>query len=209
MTKDVAKKILALSVANLQNRRGEIYAEDLEREVINNACLYILQNNINDIFQITSCFTEAALELFPTFYGPRELVAANMGIRQNIQWDGMWNFLSDYFEANHGVSIDNTESETILFYSTKHNRYENYQLVSSSEVERTINLKLKENELLVTIAPTLSAKEATLVSENNGVKSYLGNDPDYRFSITFDDFDEVVEFCLEMPNRNLRIEYYE
>src|SRR5690606_41043408 len=60
-----------------------------------------------------------------------------------------------YFQKNHGIQIDEVETEPAIFYSTKHKRYENNSFVSESEVERTINLNFVDNkeELVVGIAP--------------------------------------------------------
>ncbi|MDY3521946.1 hypothetical protein PG614_09925 [Riemerella anatipestifer] len=231
MDKHKAKQHLIQSITNLQQRRGNITVADLETEVINNTCLFVLKNqkekmrqgktieemflgalnSIQDFIPITSAFTEAAMELFPGQYTERHAMMATMGVQQNIAWEGMWDFLRDYFQKNHGIRIDDTETEASIFYSTKHKRYENGSLVSESEVERTINLNFIDNnqELVVSIEPSLSPKKSHLISNDGNTLKYKGYDPDYLFTVSFDDFEEVEQFILEMPNRNLKIVYFE
>ena len=43
MNKEEAKKILTNSISNLHTYRGTLTNEDIDAEVINNACLYILK----------------------------------------------------------------------------------------------------------------------------------------------------------------------
>lgn len=230
MDKSDAKRILSSSISNLHSRRGQLTNADLETEVINNACLVFLKNQKNatkdansiedmfkgildstlDIMPTAKAFTDAACELFPDYYSEKEAVSALMGIQQNVAWEGMWDFLRDYFEANHGRKIDNIETNATIFYSNKHQRFENGIMASESEVERTININfIEENEVVVGIAPSLSPKKAYLTSKNGNTKQFKGYDPDYLFTIAFDEFEEVDKFILEMPNRNLRIEYFE
>lgn len=231
MTKNTAKQILAQSISNLKQRRGNIATGDLEAEVINNACLSILRNQkdkmrqgktieemflgalsaTQDFVPIAQAFTEAAMELFPQHYSEREAIVAIMGIQQNVAWDGMWDFLREYFQKNHGIQIDGVETMPSIFYSTKHNRYENGNSVSETEVERTINLSFigEKQELIVSIDPSLSPKKSHQVSNNGSEYKFKGYDPDYLFTVRFDDFDEVDQFVLEMPNRNLKIIYFE
>ena len=230
MDKAKAKRILASSISNLHARRGQLTNSDLEAEIINNACLYYLKqqkdstaaaksieemfmgvlNTTQNLLPVSKAFTDAACELFPDYYTAKEAIIAMNGIQQNVAWEGMWDFLRDYFESNHGYKIDNVESNTTIFYSNRHQRFENEIMVSESEVERTININfIEENEVVVGIAPSLSPKKAYLTSENGNTKQFKGYDPDYLFTIAFDEFEEVDKFILEMPNRNLRIEYFE
>jgi hypothetical protein len=231
MNKNQAKQHLIQSISNLQQRRGNLTVADLEAEVINNTCLFVLKNqkekmrqgktieemflgalnSTQDFIPITSAFTEAAMELFPGQYTEQHAMMATMGVQQNVAWEGMWDFLRDYFQKNHGIQIDDTETESAIFYSTKHKRYENGVLVSESEVERTINLNFIDDnqELIVSIEPSLSPKKSHLISNNENILKYKGYDPDYLFTIKLDDFDEVEQFTLEMPNRSLKIVYFE
>ena len=231
MNKETAKQILTNSISNLQKRRGNITVSDLETEVINNACLYILKKQkdktsqgktIEEMFlgalestknfiPISKDFTEAAMELFPDNYTEKNAIMATMGIQQNIAWEGMWDFLRDYFQKNHGKRIDNTEVSQSVFNSTKHQRFENENLVSESEVERIINVSYIDNkeEVIVEIAPSLSPKKARIISKTANKLVYKGFDPDYLFTIELDSFDEIENFTLEMPNRKLKIQYFD
>ena len=211
MNKESAKQVLAQSITNLQNRRGQITMADIEAEVINNACLNILKNkDTQNAIIYAQLFTESAQELIPQ-YSEKESMSALMGIQQNVLWDGMWDFLRDYFQKNHGIQIDDVETEPAIFYSNKHKRYENNSLVSESEVERTINLNFIDNKevLVIGIAPSLSPKKSYKLERNGNSVKYKGDDPDYLFTVTYDDFGEVEQFTLEMPNRGLKIVYFE
>ena len=211
MNSQTAKQILAQSITNLQTRRGQITIEDVEAEVINNACLFILKNNeIHKATEYALIFTTAASELISQ-YTQTEAVSALMGIPQNVEWEGMWDFLRDYFQKNHGIQIDNIETTPIIFYSTKHKRFEKGNLITESEVIRTININFIDDkkEIVVSIEPSLSPKKGYAVSKNQSQIQFKGFDPDYFFTVIFDDFDEVETFILEMPNRNLKIIYVE
>lgn len=206
-----AKGILSQSITNLQSRRGQITIADVEAEVINNACLSILKNkDIANSMSYANLFTKAASELIPQ-YSERESTSAMIGIPQNVQWEGMWDFLRNYFQKNHGIQIDNVETTPSIFYSTKHKRYENGVLSSESEVERTINISFinEKKEIVVSIEPALSPKKGYIISKNQNQMQFKGFDPDYLFTVTFDTFDEVETFVLEMPNRGLKIVYFE
>jgi len=212
MTQEQAAKNLSTSLYNLQQRKGQITVDQVAAEVINLACLEILKNNRHfDAQDITLKYVNAAKRLVPE-YGELEAMNALMGVPMNVQWDGMWEFLRNYFMSNHGFDIDgDNTAETKIFYSTQHKRYEFDQLVNHSEADRTIDLLLTENRevLLVNIQPTLHAKKGYLTSRLSGKLVYTGSDPDYRFTVVLDDIDEVSKFILEMPNRSLRLEYFE
>jgi hypothetical protein len=230
MDKSEAKIVLSRSVSNLHSRRGSLTIEDIEAEVINNACLTFLKkrreisksarnieeiitgliNSTLDAMPIAKAYIDAAYELFPAYYSDREAASAIIGIQNNIEWEGMWDFLRDYFESNHGIKIDDIETNTTIFYSNRHERFENEILMSKVDVARAINVNFIENEeIVIAIAPTLTPKKAYLVSDRNSIKTYKGFDPDYLFTVEFDEFDEIQKFILSMPNRNLRIEYFE
>lgn len=168
-------------------------------------------NATQDFIPISKAFTDGAMELFPQHYTEREAIVATMGIQQNIAWEGMWDYLRDWFQKNHGIQIDSVETTPLIFYSTRHKRYENGNLVSESEIERTINLNFVNNkeEIVVSVEPTLSPKKGYVVSKSNTQFQYKGYDPDYLFTVNLDSFEEVETFILEMPNRNLKIVYFE
>jgi len=117
--------------------------------------------------------------------------------------------LRDYFQKKHGIAIDSIKAEPLIFYSTRHTRFENNEIVSEDDVERNININFfnKKEKIIVSIEPTLSAKTAFVSGKNDKIWTYVGEDPDYKFIIHLDKFEEVDKFVLELPNRNLKIIY--
>lgn len=184
----------------------------VEAEVINLSCLEILKTRqAYKAIEITQYFINSAKALVPEYNDARAAIA-QFGVMQNIGWDGMWEFLKNYFMSNHGYSIDgDVSTESKIFYSTRHERYEFNNRVADTPADRTIDLLFTEERkiILVNVQPTLSAKKGNLIERSNGKLIYLGSDPDYRFTVLFDEIDEINKFILEMPNRNLRIEYFE
>jgi hypothetical protein len=215
MNIDMAKQILAKSIINLEQRRGKgtIIVSDVEAEVINNACLYILKRQKEgksfDSMFIAQTFTNAACSIIPQYQEQHAMIAL-MGIQQNVAWEGMWNYLRDYFRKNHGIQIDSITVAPKVFYSTSHERYENGILVNDGPADRTINLSFANanKELMVSIEPTLSPKSSVLFKQEEKKFIYIGTDPDYKFMVLFDAFDEIEKFILELPNRKIRIEYF-
>jgi hypothetical protein len=217
-----------------QRNDGNLSLDEVEAEVINQACKYIIENykdqlhSVHDIYMINSvinrndrflpiaeAFTQAAHMIFPDNYGQEETIAAINGIRQNIAWSGMWAFLVDYFQKKHGINIDDTIKAPVTFYSTRHIRYENgVEIYDSAKVEtrpvkRNINFNFlnNKNKVIVSIEPTLSPKSANLIERAGNKYKYRGDDQDYAFEIHMNRFDMVEKFIFEMPNRNLRIIY--
>lgn len=212
MNQEEAFKILSSSLFDLQERKGRLTLAQIEGEVINLSCLEILKNRQTyKASEITQYFINSAKALVPEYNDARAAIA-QFGVMQNIRWDGMWEFLKNYFMSNHGYSIDgDVSTESKIFYSTRHERYEFNNLVANTPADRTIDLLFTEERkiILVNIQPTLSAKKGKLIEHVNGKLLYIGSDPDYRFTVLFDEIGEINKFILEMPNRNLRIEYFE
>jgi len=126
MNKTIAKQILNQSIINLRLRNENIKLSDIEADVINLACLSIFkkQKEINfpsDLFPFDfleaaiAAFTEAAMEIIPNGYTFSHAANANMGIQQNIYWEGMWEFLENYFENKHGIQIKDVEINSTMF----------------------------------------------------------------------------------------------
>lgn len=215
MTNEQALKTLADSLHNLQERKGPLNMEQLEAEVINHSCLEVLRTKrLWSAHDVTQSFVTAAKRLVPQ-YGAAQEMNALMGVPMNVQWPGMWEFLRNYFLANHGYDIDGGEgtfdAESKIFYSSRHKRFEFDQLVNDSEAERTIDILFTENRkvILVNVQPTLHSKKGDLTAKQGNRLVYTGADPDYRFTVVMDEIDEIEKFILEMPGRNLRLEYLE
>lgn len=209
-----AKSILSSSVKNIHSRFGKVTIENIEAEVINQSCLEILKhrrsNTASNEMAIVNSFAAAASELFKE-YDKGRAAFAGMGVMANVSWEGMWDHLRNYFQKTHGTSIDNVEVENLTFYSSKHSRYEQDKFISESEVGRIINLTFSEKRksIMVSIEPSLSPKPGNIIKQENRKSIYAGTDPDYCFTVEFDDFEEVSGFSMELVNRRVKVVYFE
>jgi len=222
------KEMLRNSLENLTSRQGGLTLQDFETEIIYQASKFLIKNfkddlkTVHDInlinavlsenkkFQpIVKIFVESGAEMLPEQYTDEHKKAAYHAIYTNISWGGMWDHLRDYFQKKHGIAIDSIKAEPLIFYSTRHTRFENNEIVSEDDVERNININFfnKKEKIIVSIEPTLSAKTAFVSGKNDKIWTYVGEDPDYKFIIHLDKFEEVDKFVLELPNRNLKIIY--
>ncbi len=230
MDKNQVKQQLTRSINRLREKKGTISLSDIEAEVINNACLYYLENinknnkkntglldylfgkkhKTQDANSVANMFTEAAMELFPNQYSKEQQLIANFGIINNVEWSGMWDFLRDYFQNNHGVAIDNLNNNSQVFHSSSHSRYESNKLVSKHEISRTITIRKSDNkeEWLISIHPSLTTKKSRLIDSNDDYKSFICPDMDYKFKATYGRDKDIVQFELHMTDRNVRIVYY-
>ena len=106
----IYRKLVA-SMANFHHIHGSLPDEALKAEVINNACLDILllrKQGCHDKTQeafIIKTYIEVAREIAPVFDDTYASIA-NLGIRQNVEWGGMWDFLKAYFRDKHNRYID-------------------------------------------------------------------------------------------------------
>ncbi|MBS1563340.1 MAG: hypothetical protein JST39_03075 [Bacteroidetes bacterium] len=111
MDEMVIYRKLVSSLASFHQLYGALPDEALKSEVINNACLDILllrrggkEDKAQENF-IISTYIEVAREIAPAF-DDRYAAIANVGIRQHVEWSGMWEFLRTYFREVHQRSID-------------------------------------------------------------------------------------------------------
>lgn len=195
-------------------RNGEnLTKQDIEPVVMNLAYLEVMQaknsGQFIDSSKVLADYANAANELIPQLNFQPEMVGP--GYHATIAWDGLWEFLQDYFSSKLGWSIDDEEIVSERFNSSSHTREESGEFVSRSDVKRTVEFMFKEDKktLVVRISETLSDKKAVLESENGNRKIYRGTDPDYRFTIVYDPFGSVEEFVLDLLPRRLRITYHE
>ncbi|WP_027137217.1 hypothetical protein [Gaetbulibacter saemankumensis] len=186
--------------------------EEIAPLVLNLAYLEVLNQRkkgilVND-FNILKEYADAAEEIFPDM---SNLTATWPGFQATLAWDGLWDFLREYFQNKLGQSIDNVDVISETYNSSFHKRYENNAFTSESAVERIIKIIFSEDkkECLLSISPTLSEKKAYLKTTENNRYTYIGSDPDYKFVITFDFLDNVEHVTLILTHRNVRIEYFE
>ena len=110
MDEMVIYRKLVASLANFHQIHGDLPDEALKSEVINNACLDILllrkqgQRDRAQENHIIKTYIEVAREIAPVF-DDRYAAIANVGIRQHVEWSGMWDFLRNYFRDTHHRSI--------------------------------------------------------------------------------------------------------
>lgn len=230
MQPNYALAILQDGFQNLIGRKGSITIDDLEGEVNFQCCRYILENygdkvvsvpdinRINDVIganknlftSIISDFLRAAYQIFPNHWQVgKDGIFIHM-IAANLSWSGMWDHLVTYFLKEHGEDIDDNKKESLIFYSQKHHRFEFNKFVSEAVVERNVNITFfNDGEyIMVSIEPSLSSKKAKLSSNQGQKLIYIGEDPDYRFTIELDAYDEVEKFTLELLDRSVKIEYF-
>jgi hypothetical protein len=196
-------------------RNGEnLTKQDIEPVVMNLAYLEVLQAKKSgrhvDEFNVLADYSSIANELFPqlNFHQPEAVL---FGYQATIQWDGLWEFLQEFFASKLGWSIDIEEVVSERFDSASHTREQYGQFVSKSDIKRKVELLFKDEKrtVVVRISESLSEKKAFLESVNGNRKVYRGTDPDYRFTIVYDDFGTIEEFVLELMPSSLRITYHE
>ena len=231
MNIDKARQILTQSITNLEKRKGGITQGDLEAEVINNACLAIIKNqnekmgrgnSIREILLgainssqenqvIASSFIGAARELLPEYFSEAEAESAMISIEQNLSWDGMWDFLTDYFRENHGMIIEDDESIPVIFFSERQETFEDGILLMTTEKEKTIfiNFSKDHHQVTVKIDPDLPLQEGILTAREGRVLKYKNKEKHYFFTIHYDEFNEVKSFVFEDFENHTEIFYYE
>ena len=198
--------------------RPKLTVDEFQPLVLNIAYLEIAKAKKNhlpyDTKKIFIEYTQAALEIIPEYEkevnDPR-YSAMFFGFNATAEWDGLWNFLREYFESKLGESIDNETRKKLRFDSSMHNRYENGQLTSSSEVVRKVVIDLSQDmkNAQFSISETLSNKEANLISVKGEEYIYVGTDPDFMFEFILDSYGNIEIFSLTRTDRNLRIDYLE
>ncbi len=231
MEKEKARKILTLSITNLEKRNEGVTQGDIHAEIINNACLAIIRNqnekigkgssfrdmlmgainSTQDHKSIANAFIEAARELLPEYFDEDDEMIVIRGIEQNLEWGGIWKFLIGYFRENHGINIDKGETTPVLFFSTREEKYEDGILISDTEVNKTVSLNFSENfeELLVSIEKELPPQNAVLIAREENVLQYRNDNLNYTFTVTYDDYEEVETFRFEKDTEHTETIYFE
>jgi hypothetical protein len=198
--------------------KTKLIADEFQPLVLNIAYLEIALAKKNhlpyDTRKLFNEYTQAALEVIPEYQkevnDPRYF-SMYLGFAATAEWDGLWNFLREYFDSTLGIQIDIETRKTLRYDSSIHNRYENGALVTSSEANRkvTINLSDDMNNAQFSISETLSNKEAYLISTEDNKYIYEGTDPDFNFIFVLDSYSNIESFSLIRTDRNLRIDYLE
>lgn len=208
------REIFIESLNKLIQRNGEnLPNADIEPLVMNLAYLDVLKARksgtlVHD-YEVLKEYAHTANELIPQLrFNPEALL---FGYQATLQWDGLWEFLQNYFISKLAWNIDENDLTVERFDSSSHTREEFGQFVSKSDVNRKVELMFKDDKrtLNVRISESLSDKKAILVSSKENRKVYIGTDPDYKFTIVYDAFGTIEEFILELLPRNLRITYHE
>jgi hypothetical protein len=159
-------------------------------------------------------YTRAAIAAIPEYAkevdDPR-YSGMYVGFAATAEWDGLWNFLYEYFDNKLGIKIDDDVRKTYRFDSTFHNRYEYGEFITSSEASRKVEVVLSPDmtNAQFSISQTLSNKEGRLISAKDNKYRYLGTDPDFLFEFTLDQFENIESFSLTRTDKNLRIDYLE
>ena len=198
--------------------RPKLNADEFQPLVLNIAYLEIAKAKKNHLLYDTRKlfieYTKAALEVIPEYENevndPR-YSAMYLGFSATAEWDGLWNFLREYFESKLGIRIDDEQRNTLRFDSSKHNRYENGKLVTSSVADRKVVISLSQDmkNAQFSISESLSNKEANLISINENKYIYIGTDPDFMFEFVLDSHGNIEIFSLTRTDRNLKIDYLE
>jgi hypothetical protein len=208
--RDIFKRALTAFI----DRNGDnLTSSEIEPIAMNLAYLEVSQakksgKSINAINVLIE-YVQIANETFPLLNFHSESVL--FGYQATLHWDGLWEFLQNYFSSKLGWSIDVEDLITERFDSSCHTREEYGQFITKSNTKRKVELMFKEdyNIVIVRISESLSDKKAMLESANGRSKIYRGTDPDYRFTVVYDNFGTIEEFILELIPRSLKIIYHE
>ena len=216
---DLVKIITELySVYAKRLGKNKLSTVEFQPLILNLAYLEIALAKKSGIFydtkNIFSKYTYAAIDAIPEYANevndPKYSIMY-IGFQATAEWDGLWNFLRDYFESKVGIKIDNEERKIYRFDSSVHNRYENDNLVMTSDVLRKVEINLSQDlkNAQFNISESLSNKEGNLISVKGNKYIYVGTDPDFMFEFLLDSFGNIELFSLTRTDRNLRIDYLE
>ena len=214
-----AEKIaeLYLTYANRLGKR-KLNTEEFQPLVLNMAYLEIAQAKKMGISydkrQLFIEYTKAALEAIPEYEqevnDPR-YPGMYVGFAATAEWDGLWNYLREYFDSKLGLKIDNEVRKRLRHDSSMHKRYENGILTSTSEIPRKVDISLSQDmkNAQFSVSESLSNKEANLITIKGNKYVYVGTDPDFMFEFVLDSLGNIEIFSLTRTDRNLRIDYLE
>lgn len=206
------KEIMSCVEVYTQRTGRNMTQKEYQALVLNLAYLLVMRKKREGMYidevKVLTEYSNAAQALIPE---TPDLKMTLMGYLATLQWDGLWDYLREYFDDKLGIAIDDEIMIRESFNSSFHRRYEDGILVSEDEANRIVSIQFSQDkkECIVRISPTLSDKKAILSSVENSTYTYSGTDPDYKFIICYDIFGSIEKFSLIRTDRELKIDYLE
>ena len=168
-----------------------------------------------------SIFKEASIamrEMYPGLYSLGEM-GAKKPIYDDIvkDIDEIRTVVEDYYQKLNAVEQPSVKGGTIINYmSSRHIRIENISSANPNQwpimyVPRHIKLHYTNlgKTLTVEIIPSMTAKRATLVKDENDVLTYIGDDPDFGFEIETKANNTIRRFSMFRFDKDMELRYLE
>ena len=181
-----AYNLLVESLSDLEERNGQLSPDDYAADIINVTCQYLIDNNY--------CYRNGvnAMDYFYENYinlrnDVESIISSISGVYPNIVTDQTVESMAQ----NVCLNIGWVGMPTFLkdYFYKKHGKTGN---VASEFYEFSS-----------------SPKEANLESQLDSRLIYKGIDPEYKFEVVFDEFDDVCGFSVELIDRKIKLEYFE
>jgi len=132
------KEIFINALNTYISRNGdELTQQDIEPLIMNLAYLDVYnarknKKSVNE-FEVLISYSWVAKQLIPTLDFEAHTYA--FGFQATLEWDGLWEFLQDFFQRKLGWNIDeNDEVDVERFDSSSHTREEIIALLLSMTV---------------------------------------------------------------------------
>ena len=219
------KQEMHSDLGKIKGLKDGIYIVTLQQEVIAyslSQCLkYWEQTHILPTDVAESIFKEASIamrEMYPQIYSLGEM-GAKKPIYDEIVKDihQVRAVVQHYYERLNDIEQPSAQGGKIINYvSSRHIRIEN---ISSSQpnqwpltyAQRHIKLHYTNlgKTLTVEIIPSLTAKRATLIKDENDVLTYIGDDPDYGFEIETKENNTIKRFSMFRFDKDMELRYLE
>ena len=219
------KEEMRKDLSKIRGVQEGVYIVTLQQEVIAyslSQCLkywdstHILPKDVAE-----SIFKEASLamrEMFPQLYSLGEM-GAKKPMYDEIVKDitQVRAVVEHYYEKLKDIEQPSAKGGKLINYiSSRHIRIEN--ISSSKPTQWPINyaqrhIKLHYTDfgktLTVEIIPSLTAKKATLVKDENDVLTYIGEDPDFGFEIETKENNTIKRFSMFRFDKDMELRYLE
>ena len=219
------KEEMRKDLSKIRGVQEGIYIVTLQQEVIAYSlaqCLkYWDSTHILPTDVAESIFKEASLamrEMFPQLYSLGEM-GAKKPMYDEIVKDitQVRAVVEHYYEKLKDIEQPSAKGGKLINYiSSRHIRIEN---ISSSQptqwpinyAQRHIKLHYTDygKTLTVEIIPSLTAKKATLVKDENDVLTYIGEDPDFGFEIETKENNTIKRFSMFRFDKDMELRYLE